>query len=1031
VPDDFATIYDLTPLYNAGYDGSGQTIVVAGQSSVQIADIQEFRAYFGLSVNDPQLLLVPGATDPGQSMPGQLSEADLDLEWAGAVARNANIVFVYAPNVLTQSVPYAVDQNLAPIITYSFGACETHESLALIDSTLALAEQANVQGITWVVASGDSGAAGCDAPFAAAKASGGLAVSFPASVPDVTAVGGTEFSEGRGVFWSLSNSSTFASALSYIPETAWNESGFAGLESSGGGLSSVFPKPTWQTGPGVPTQNARAVPDVALSAAGHDGYYIVTGAQFDIEYGTSAAAPTFAGILALANQYQVANGIQAQAGQGNINPSLYRLAQSTTNVFHDITTGSNIVPCLTGTPSCTTGSFGYSAGPGYDMVTGLGSVDGYNLAVGLLAQSSTPVISNLTPASVAAGGENFTLAVTGSGFDSRTLVKWNGAALSTTFVSAAQLVAVVTANLVQSAGSEAITVQSSRGTSAPAPLFIVAGNNPSVTLQRLTNTPPVGTACTVPTAISSFSTTDTVYLYFSATVTRTDTLTQDWLSPDGISSTGSSWQTATGTFCFSSLALPNIPLNQVGAWQARIFDNGNLLFSVPFTITAPSAQTPLLAHFAAGDTWTTGIFAINTGTQAANYSISFFDDNGDPSVLPFASGSTNILTGTVAPLGSAYLEANDAGVLLHSGWGQITAGSSVLVQALFRNNANGTYYEAAVPSNTGSTEFLLPFNATTFIATGDPLYTGFAIANPNPAPANVTCTARDSSGSTIPNAVVVPQLDPFGHWSNYLFPALTGMQGTIDCVSSANMAATAFRFIGTNAFSSLPVVDLPAGASGTSLAHVAAGGSWTTGVFVINTGTQAANYSIAFHDDNGNPIVLPFTTGSTNTLSGTVPARGSFYIEASNPAIALQSGWGQITASPGIVVQALFRNNVDGTYYEAAVPSSSGSAEFLIPFDATTFAPTGDPLYTGFAIANPNQTAANVTCTARDSSGNIIPNAVVIPSIKPLGHWANYLFPALAGLQGTIDCVSATKIAATAFRFIGANAFSSLPVIVK
>src|SRR5258708_29422731 len=93
----------------------------------------------------------------------------------------------------------------------------------------------------------------------------------------------------------------------------------------------------------------------------------------EVFYGTSAATPVFAGIIALLNQYEGSNG------QGNINPNLYRLAESTTNVFHDITTGNNIVPCVLGTLNCTTGFFGYNAGPGYDLVTGLGSVDAYNL----------------------------------------------------------------------------------------------------------------------------------------------------------------------------------------------------------------------------------------------------------------------------------------------------------------------------------------------------------------------------------------------------------------------------------------------------------------------------------------------------------------------------------------------------------------------------------------------------------------------------------------------------------------------------
>ena len=146
----------------------------------------------------------------------------------------------------------------------------------------------------------------------------------------------------------------------------------------------MFTKPLWQAGPGVPSVNLRAVPDVSLSAAGHDGYLVVSGGlTYLSSSGTSAAAPSFAGILALVNQYQELNGVETRSGQGNINPNLYSLAQTTPGVFHDITAGDNIVPCVSGTPDCSAGTLGYTAGPGYDLVTGLGSVDGFNLAVNL------------------------------------------------------------------------------------------------------------------------------------------------------------------------------------------------------------------------------------------------------------------------------------------------------------------------------------------------------------------------------------------------------------------------------------------------------------------------------------------------------------------------------------------------------------------------------------------------------------------------------------------------------------------------
>jgi hypothetical protein len=471
-----------------------------------------------------------------------------------------------------------------------------------------------------------------------------------------------------------------------------------------------------------------------------------------------------------------------------------------------------------------------------------------------------------------------------------------------------------------------------------------------------------------------------------------------------------------------------------------VFDNGTLAFTVPFTVTASGATvssvTSSLPHFAAGASWTTGIFVVNTADQSANFSIVFHDDNGNPVNLPFSTGPSSTLSGSIPAQGSAYYEVSNPTGQLVSGSAQVSASPSIVVQSLFRNDDSGTYYEAAVPSTVGSHEFLVPFDATTFAATGAPFYTGFAIANLSSAAATVTCVARTSAGVMIPAAITVPSLAPLGHWANYLFPALAGQRGAIDCTSNTTIAAVALRFIGTNAFSTLPVIINPGSVSSSanagaveSLPHFAAGSSWTTGIFVINTGTQAANFSLAFFDDTGSPISLPFAAGSTNTLAGAVPAQGSAYYEASDPAGALVSGSARITSDPSIVVQALFRNNDDGTYYEAAVPSTIGSNEFLIPFDATTFTATGAPLYTGFAIANLGSSPANVTCTARTSAGVVIPNGLTVPALPPLGHWANYLFPGLTGQRGTLDCKSNTAIAAVALRFIGTNAFSSLPVI--
>ena len=409
-PDDFAVIYDLEPLYAAGIDGTGVTIAVAGASDINISNIHQFRSLFNLPVNDPQVILY--GSDPGHN--SAETEADLDVEWAGAVARGAQIIYVNSGNPLN-SVAYAIDQNLAPIITYSFGSCEQDDV-----SLRSIAQQANAQGITWMAAAGDSGAATCDLLYSpTAQASLGPTASFPADLPEVTAVGGTQFADSGGNYWATNNS-TDASALSYIPETVWNSNSTSTLkDAAGGGPSSFFTKPWWQIG--TPDDNSRDVPDVSLSAGTHDAYLITTTASaaansFAAVGGTSASSPSFAGIVALLNQYLVNRGTIAQPGLGNINPVLYRMAQSATDVFHDITTGNNNVPCVQGSPQCVNGWMGYAAGPGYDLATGLGTVDANHLIdewnTGTVSQTSLTA----TPTSVdAAATVTLTATVTGAG----------------------------------------------------------------------------------------------------------------------------------------------------------------------------------------------------------------------------------------------------------------------------------------------------------------------------------------------------------------------------------------------------------------------------------------------------------------------------------------------------------------------------------------------------------------------------------------------------------------------------------------
>ena len=378
-PSDFATIYDVSPLYGEGIDGTGQKIAVVGQSAIVTSDISQFRTRTGLGAANLTQVLVPGSQNPGVSS-GDEMESDLDVEWAGAVAKNATVVFVYSTDVWT-SATYAIDHALAPVLSMSYGLCEQGD-LVDLNGMRATVQQANAEGMTFLAAAGDSGAADCDGldnnPPAVAQ--GGLAVDAPASFPEVTGMGGTEFNEAGGSYWN------HGAAAGYIPEIVWNDTALVGsLNSGGGGASVYFTQPPWQNGI-APNDGMRHVPDLSFPASDVvDPLFIYTSDRASGTVGatgvggTSCGAPTMAGVVALLNQYLVSSGAVTQPGLGNINPTLYRLAQTQSSAFHDIVTGDNIVPCASGSPNCTNGTQGWAAGSGYDSASGLGSVDAFQL----------------------------------------------------------------------------------------------------------------------------------------------------------------------------------------------------------------------------------------------------------------------------------------------------------------------------------------------------------------------------------------------------------------------------------------------------------------------------------------------------------------------------------------------------------------------------------------------------------------------------------------------------------------------------
>jgi Pro-kumamolisin, activation domain/Bacterial Ig-like domain (group 3) len=469
-PYDFATIYNVLPLWNATppIDGTGQSIAIVARTNINLQDVSDFQALFGLPANPPRVIL--DGPDPGL-VPGDETESDLDVEWSGAVAKGATIKFVVSQSTETSdgidlSALYIVDNDLAPIMSESYGECELGLGTAGNQFANNLWRQAAAEGITVFVSSGDSGSAGCDfysGGSAPEPAQYGLEVNGLASTPYDVAVGGTDFNDffNPTTYWnSTSNSTTQESVKGYIPETAWNDSctnaifgqigystnaetncnnsqlsSLVSTRGAGGGKSACtspssptpsacaggYAKPSWQTGTGVPGDGKRDLPDVSLFASnGFVGnFYMMcerdasngpcSTSNFLGIGGTSAAAPAFAGLLALVDQ-------KLGARQGNANYIFYKLAAKQgatgcnsssdpagTCVFNDITSGTIAMPCLQGTANCSPSSGhtygvlpGYATTTGYDLATGLGTANANNLVNDWSSVSSTPSTTTLT-----------------------------------------------------------------------------------------------------------------------------------------------------------------------------------------------------------------------------------------------------------------------------------------------------------------------------------------------------------------------------------------------------------------------------------------------------------------------------------------------------------------------------------------------------------------------------------------------------------------------------------------------------------
>jgi subtilase family serine protease len=731
VPGDAATIYD-TPntTFNANYTsgtsytGSGVTIGIGGDATIQASTVEAYRSSFLGNSTAPTITNVDGVTSTDDT-----DEAYIDTELSGGLAPGAAIHF-YTSTDLTSAIEQALSDNTVDIFSLSFGECELGLTTSENEEIAAWWQQAAGQGITVSVSTGDDGSAGCDATTDSngnniTAAQYGLQVSGFASTPYNIAVGGTDLyglNSSFSTYASTSQGSSatyYRTALSYIPESTWNDStqadttisanvpwsaasGDANIVGGNGGASSCstntdtstatgtctsgYTKPTWQRGTTIPSDSVRDLPDVSFMSGNgfdpatwlvctddteegstgatvtedceeqSDGYFYFAGFG-----GTSTAAPAFAGMLALVEQKEGSRLGQAAT-------QLYDLYNGSyaSSIFHDVTVGNNSVPCTSGTTDCsenTAGYYyetGYNTGTGFDLATGMGSIDVKELLThwGTGTDGSTPTIT-ITPSATSITNSTaltVVVAVTGSSSTPTGTITLSGGGYTSseeTLSSGSYTFTVAAGDL--SSGTDTLTVGYSGDTNYAS---ATATTSITVTAPAVSLSPTSLTFAS--TAVGSSAATQTITLTNSGTAA---------LTVSGVSIAGTNASSFSETNTCSSVAV-----------------SGTCTITVTFT---PTASGSLTASVSIADNATNTPQTVSlTGTgvvesyslSATAVTISSAGSTGTSTVTATATGGytgTITLTCSVAAISGGTDTPSCAGSTITVASGSTTATGTV------------------------------------------------------------------------------------------------------------------------------------------------------------------------------------------------------------------------------------------------------------------------------------------------------------------------------------------------------------------
>ncbi|MBB5059559.1 hypothetical protein HDF16_004285 [Granulicella aggregans] len=933
-PYDFATIYNLKPLWDAGLDGTGQQIAVVAESDISTGDVDQFRSAFGLP--DKHLNILHNGDAPG--LLNDQDEASIDVEWAGAVAKNATINLVVSASTqvtagIYLSMTYAVDNLTSPVLSESYQTCESALGPAGNLFFYQTWQQAAAEGITVVVSSGDSAAAACDIdPFQIA--SNGIAVNGFASTPYNVAVGGTDFAvniTNPTPYWGTTNDPvTQASALSYIPEVPWNNScaspevfaAFSGgsgdsspaqwcddyqlpgnyltPEGGGGGASSCtsfdpaayptraycaagYAKPEWQAGVnGIPDDKVRDVPDVSLFGSyltfGSAYLYCMTdpkyvpscnydtpdGLKYLASGGTSFGAPAFAGIMALINQ-------KTSSSQGLANYYLYSIAgqefgstaspnTSQTNAcragsspgaansctFYDVTEGTNALPCFITSWDCINGPEGYAgvlaaytSTPGYDRVTGLGSINVENLVNNwaTLAAATQPTTTTLTASTTLSSyGQLITLSgtvapVSGSGTPPGAVsiqgMQLNQASLNLTNGTYSQAVASLLPGAYDITASYIGDGGYLNSISSPISMTVAAGTPTDTLVFSAAN---VRTGAALPSSNGAIPYGDEVV----ATVTVQGPTTAPGVLPPTGSVTFSAGGTVLSTVPLTSTAAGMTATYQTVAGHIASYSltasySGDANYNPIAALTAPytevQAATSIEAHasastIASGDTVNliANVFS-NSYASPPTGSVTF-NLNGTAIGTSRLASSTDTLTGagiattTFAVPASAIADGNNQIVATYSGDDNFL--TSTATPSSFISLSGQLPTQMSLTASSATVTNLTPVTVVATLAVG-------------------TTPATTGSVNFLDNGKPIAQIPVVG-----LTPAAGAVTGTATLVTRL----TPGTHVIVGIYSGAGNVLHPTGGAAPAITVTAAQQTVTTSISAINDAATPANYDV-------------------------------------------------------------------------------------------------------------------------------------------------------------------------------------------